>query len=430
MVGWTVLDPADADYVLPIRPLSKEEENIVEDALNQFRHVSRSVEITDENVDEIVSDILSDICNSQKIIMDDEQESTLHKWIVSTAYGLYFFDFIKGEDVEEITVIGPDKPVYVYRRRYGWQRVNCALKSEADLIELVNRMAKESGRRITYKTPLLDAVLSDGSRLHASIQPVSIGEITVRKFRSKPITPKEMVKSKFISADAMAMLSLIMRADLNVLVVGNTSSGKTTMLNALFTFVNLNERILLVEQTPEINIPHPHQVRLVANDDMNISLKRLVYESLRMRPDRIVVGEVRNAGEVEALFDVMLGGQARGAYATFHGRTPEEALKRMRSFGVDPFNLRSIDVIICQRRMLGIDGKEKRRVVSVSFIDKKKDPDNIDALVVDVFKYDPKKDKLIAVNKDLPASFLSSVLGANKKRILNEINKSKRRLVK
>ena len=136
------------------------------------------------------------------------------------------------------------------------------------------------------------------------------------------------------------------------MISGNTASGKTTTLNALFSFVPANERVLIAEETPEIMIPHAHQMRLVASREMGIGLKDLVYDTLRMRPDRMIVGEVRSREEAGALFDVLLAGQARGCYATFHAQSAEEARSRFRHLGVNPEDLSSLDCIVVQRRML------------------------------------------------------------------------------
>jgi Flp pilus assembly CpaF family ATPase len=135
-----------------------------------------------------------------------------------------------------------------------------------------------------------------------------------------------------------------------------------------------DERVVIAEETPEINIPHSHQLRLVANREMSVSLKDLVYDSLRMRPDRMIVGEVRCKDEAEALLDVLLAGQARGSYATFHAQSAGEALARMRSFGIDEMDLKSLDCIIVQRRMLLYDPKKRksrevRRVVEIAEFD-------------------------------------------------------------
>jgi len=420
LVGWSVT--REGVYKIPLRKLGVDEENLVDLVVDEFKKIARTQEITEENVMEIARNLLYSFCRLENILLDDEQESTILEWILSTGYGHYFFEYLMNDDsIEEITLIKPGVPIYVYITGKGWLRTNCIVNSESDIIDLVNKMSKETGRRITYKHPLLDAVLPDGSRLHASIKPISSGELTIRKFKSDPFTPSKIVRSGFTNNDVMSFLSLVMVADLNVVVMGNTASGKTTMLNTLFSFIPLDERIIIIEQTPEINIPHEHLVRLVANEDMDVSLKDLVYESLRMRPDRIVVGEVRNFGELDALFDVMLGGQARGAYATFHGRTPMDGLKRMASLGVNGDNLKAIDVIISQRRMLDIHLNETRKLVSLSIVDKSKDVLRDASAVVEIYSYDVRTNKISGKNLKYGINFLATALSTNREDIQNEL---------
>ncbi len=235
-------------------------------------------------------------------------------------------------------------------------------------------MSRKLGRHITIQNPRLDAMLPDGSRLHASLSPISAGEITIRKFRERPFSPRELCENGTFDPSAMAFLSLVMQGDNSVIIAGNTASGKTTSMNALFSFVPAGERVLITEQTPEINIPHEHQLRLVANSDMGIGLNDLVYDSLRMRPDRMIVGEIRNRDEASALFDVLLAGQARGSYATMHAQSVSECLGRLRSFGIKDMDLESIDCVVIQRRMLVYDPKKKRnaevrRVVEIAEVE-------------------------------------------------------------
>jgi len=168
-------------------------------------------------------------------------------------------------------------------------------------------------------------------------------------------------------------LSMVFQLDYNVLIAGNTASGKSSTLNALFSFVPLSERVLIIEETPEINIPHKHKVKLLANSDISIEMRHLVEDSLRMRPDRMIVGEVRTKEEISALMDTILSGQARGSYATFHAQSSEEVVKRLVSQGVPLADISSLDFLIIQRRILRYDkttrsGWEERRCVEISEI--------------------------------------------------------------
>lgn len=379
MLGWKITK--EGDYKIDLPQLSKSEEDAVLAVENEFGLIAREKEIRGKDVERELAAAIAKHAEKEGVMLDSGQRNYLAKYAKMHVYGFAFLDELLGDDeIEEISVIGVGKPAYVFVRKRGWQKVNALFEDEKTLMDVINKMARGVGRRITLQQPRLDAMLPDGSRLHASLHPVSQGEITVRKFRQIPFSPKEIVELGTIDYRAMAFLSALMQTDSSVIVAGNTASGKTTTLNALFSFVPKNERVLITEETPEISVPHEHQTRLVANKDMGITLKDLVYDSLRMRPDRMIVGEVRNQEEVEALFDVLLGGQARGAYATFHAQSAEEALLRLKKFGIAEMDLRSIDAIVVQRRMLLYDGKkrkanETRKIIEIAEIGAK--PKNI-----------------------------------------------------
>jgi flagellar protein FlaI len=374
MLGWRIL--GQGEYLLDLPSLSRDEEELILATQERFKEATRTHKADGKAESEaLVGTILDSAAKEMNILLEKRQETYLKRIAAMHIYGFGFMEpLLKDPSVEEISIIGPEKPAHVYIRKTGWKKVNACFTDEKAIGEMINRMGRSLGRHITMQNPRLDAMLPDGSRLHASLPPISMGEITLRRFRDNPFTPKELAENKTISSEALAFLSALMQCDCSLLIAGNTASGKTTTLNALFSFIPGNERIIITEETPEINLPHKHQMRLVANRDMGITLKDLVYDTLRMRPDRMVVGEVRNKDETEALFDVLLAGQARGSYATFHAQSADEALSRLQSFGVRKEDLGCIDCIVVQRRMLRYDSEKRknsevRRVVEIAEID-------------------------------------------------------------
>ena len=371
MLGWRMLKPGD--YFLDLPDLTKEEEGIIEEAEERFKEATRE---SRQESEELIQQIIKEVARDKGLYLDLDQQDYLSSIAFMHIYGFAFLDpLIDDQEIEEISIIGPKRPVYVYLRKKGWKKVNACFEDEKAIADMINKMARNVGRHITMQNPRLDAMMPDGSRLHGSLPPISHGEITIRKFRSTPFSPAELIQNKTASIDAMALLSVLMQCDSSIIIAGNTASGKTSTLNALFSFVPSTERVIITEETPEINVPHPHQMRMVANREMGISLKDLVYDSLRMRPDRMIVGEVRNREEVEALFDVLLAGQARGSYATFHAQSVNEAVSRFTSLGIREMDLRSIDCIIIQRRMLFYDKQKKknteiRRIVEIAELGK------------------------------------------------------------
>jgi flagellar protein FlaI len=362
MLGWKILK--EGEYRISLPRLSEAEEEMIGLVEERFREAARIREVKNKKESEaLIKELLLATAGDEGIALDDDQLDYLSRAAFLHIYAFAFVDLLAGDpDIEEISVIGVDKPVYIYIKNKGWKKVNACFTSEKAIADVANKMARGLGRHITMQNPRLDAMLPDGSRLHASLHPVSEGEITIRKFRDRPFSPRELHDLKSTTAEALAFLSLVMQSDNSVLVGGNTGSGKTTLLNALFSFVPGNERVLIAEETPEINIPHAHQLRLVANRDMDISLKDLMYDTLRMRPDRMIVGEVRNKTEFEALFDVLLAGQARGSYATLHAQGALEAAQRIKSFGINEMDIESVDCMVIQRRMLLYDPKKRKNV--------------------------------------------------------------------
>ncbi|MFP3949694.1 MAG: ATPase, T2SS/T4P/T4SS family [Candidatus Micrarchaeia archaeon] len=388
MLGWKILDEGEYDVRLP--RLSEEEEQVISLVEERFREEARESEFSsDRDVSGLLRQLLIEYSEAEGIILDHDQLEYLSEMARLHIYGFAFIEpLLSDSSIEEVSVIGLGRPAYVFVRGEGWKQVNAMFTDERALMDVVNKMARHLGRRITLQKPKLNTILKDGSRLHATLPPLSQGELTLRKFSEEPFSPNDLVSLKTMPARALAALSFIMQADMSLVVAGNTASGKTTTLNMLFSFIPRNERVVLAEESPEINIPHAHKVRLVANEEMGISLKDLVYDTLRMRPDRFVVGEVRNRPETEALFDSLLGGQARGCYATFHAQSVEETFRRFSLFGINEIDFNSINAVLVQRRMLRYDPRsrkntEMRRVTELCFGPTRNKP---------LFRYLPEKD--------------------------------------
>ena len=270
-------------------------------------------------------------------------------------------NFLSDAGLEEIAVIGLNLPVYIYRRKDGWQRTNATITSMEHLTHLINKMARPLGRRVSAESPRINALLPDGSRLHASIPPLSAGEITIRRHAVRAWSAADLLQSGSVNAQALAFLWLAFQSDSSVLVAGNTASGKTTLLDALLGFIPLHERMLVIEETPELRPPHPHNVSLICNDELGISMADLVRDSLRMRPDRVIVGEVRTPPETQAYMETLLSGQARGSYATFHAQSAAETLRRLVNLGASPDDLVSLDFVVIQRRIAHYEMKSRQQ---------------------------------------------------------------------
>lgn len=314
---------------------------------------------------------LKNYCIENLILLNKEQREKIILWLeIEAMHESILTPLLKDPDFEEIVINGSNKPILVYHRTFGWLTTNLCFTLEEKIKNVINKMAAPLGRQLSYHTPILNAVLDNGSRLNATINPIAFSGIncTIRKFKETPFTPIEIIETKTITRSAMAFLWLAMQTNCSVLVCGNTGSGKTTTLNSLFCFLPQNERIVVVEETPELVLPQTHKVKLNTCDSLAISLDKLIENTFRMRPDRVIVGEIRTKEESKAFINTMLAGQARGSYATFHAESANEALERLRTFGIEDSTLLSIDLIIVQKRIQLIDSKcrrEERRVTEI-----------------------------------------------------------------
>ncbi len=244
--------------------------------------------------------------------------------------------FLADHEVTDVLVNGPDA-VWV-DRGHGLQRVACGLGDDRAVRRLAQRLAGACGRRLDDAQPFCDAQLPDGSRLHAVLPPVAADgvHLSLRTFRARAFTVDDLVVAGTLTAEARVLLRAVVRARLAFLVTGGTGSGKTTLLSTLLGEVPADERIVLAEDAAELRPVHPHVVSLVcrpANADGagQITLRDLVRQALRMRPDRIVVGECRGA-EVADLLATLNTGHEGGA-GTLHANAPEDVPARLEALG-------------------------------------------------------------------------------------------------
>jgi pilus assembly protein CpaF len=236
--------------------------------------------------------------------------------------------------VSEILVNG-HKQVYV--ERFGkLQLVNTRFGSSAHLMRIIDKIVSGVGRRVDESTPMVDARLPDGSRVNAIIPPLALDgpTLSIRRFAVVPLRVEDLVRLKAITPDIAELLDALVKAKLNVLVSGGTGSGKTTLLNILSSFIPANERIVTIEDAAELQLQQPHVVRLETRPPNiegkgEVNQRALMKNSLRMRPDRIVVGEVRG-GEVIDMLQAMNTGH-EGSMTTVHANTPRDALTRLES---------------------------------------------------------------------------------------------------
>jgi len=301
-------------------------------------------------------------------------------------------------ELEEIVINTADEPIWVYHKKHGWLKTNITVKTESEILNYASSIGRKVGRQITTLNPLLDAHIPTGDRVNATLFPISTkgNTITIRKFRRKPWTITDLIENKTVSKEVVALLWLAIQYELNIIISGGTASGKTSFLNVLMSFIQPNHRVISIEQTREIQLPSfLHWVPLTTREPNpegkgEVSMLELLVNSLRMRPDRIIVGEIRRSQEAEVLFEAMHTGHS--VYATLHADTAEQTYRRMINppINIPESMLEALHLIaVCFRdRRKGI-----RRVFQIAEIIPGEEGKGLKTNIL--FRFRPAKDEII-----------------------------------
>ncbi len=361
----------------------------------------------------------------------------LTEMIVQSMIGYGKLDpLVRDDNLEEIMVIGTNRPVYVWHRRFNMCKTNIIFPEEKEILNIIERIAREVGRRIDQQSPLLDARLPDGSRVNATIPPISLDgpTITIRKFKKDPLTIIDLIKYGTMNTDIAALLWIFVDGlgvkPANVLVAGGTGSGKTTTLNSLAMFIPPSERVITIEDTAELQLPVEHWIRLETRPPNvegrgEITMDDLVKNTLRMRPDRIIVGEVRGP-EARTMFTAMNTGHD-GCMGTIHSNSARETIVRLESppMNVPRIMIPALDIIIMQVRFHSRKKGTIRRITEIAEIS------GIEGESVQLnklYKYDPAKDELIPTG--VPSRTLNTLAHHTGMSISElEFEKEKRKIV-
>ena len=328
--------------------------------------------------------------------------------IISREMGGYgLFDYLVDDDqLEEVMVVPPERNVYVFHRKHGMLLTNVTLDSDEYVLNVIERIARDVSRRIDTNNPLLDARLPSGDRVNATLKPASVDgpSLTIRKFREDPYTMINLIQFKTVDVETAAFLWLAVEGmqvfPSNILVSGGTSSGKTTFLNCLSMFVRPTDRVLTIEDTAELKLPLEHWIRMETRAPSiegtgEIGMDILLKNSLRMRPDRIIVGEVRHA-EAFTLFTAMNTGH-QGSMGTIHANSGEETLIRLMS---PPMNVpeqmaTALNLIIVLNKINVPKVGLKRRVTEIAEVTGARKPE-----LHLIYEWDAEKDDIVCVDRN------------------------------
>ncbi len=285
-----------------------------------------------------LQDLVACILAREQVAWTREELARLAESVTDDLVGLGPLEpYLRDEAVTEIMVNGPRQ---VYVERDGLLELTpVTFRSAEHLLHLIERIVAPLGRRIDPSVPFVDARLPDGSRVHAIIPPLARGGpyLTVRKFRRRHLSPDDLVRAGTCSAEMMAFLGAAVAARCNIVVSGGTASGKTTTLNALGAFLDPGERVITIEDSAELMLGQPHVLSLEARPANvegkgEVTIRTLLRNALRMRPDRIIVGEVRGGEALDMIQALNTGHE--GSMTTVHANSPSDALRRLATMAL------------------------------------------------------------------------------------------------
>ncbi len=291
--------------------------------------------LTPEQVKDEVSRLAESMLAQEVTPLSTAERERLVNEVQHELFGLGPLEPLLGDSTISDILVNSHGTIYI-ERRGKLELTNVTFKDDEHLMRVIERIVSTVGRRIDESSPMVDARLRDGSRVNAIIPPLSIDGpvLSIRRFGAEPLKMATLIENKALTKDIAEMLEMCVVARLNVLISGGTGAGKTTLLNALSAYIPQDERIVTIEDSAELQLQQPHVVRLETRPPNiegrgEVSQRDLVRNALRMRPDRIVIGEVRGGEAIDMLQAMNTGHD--GSLTTIHANTPRDSLSRLET---------------------------------------------------------------------------------------------------
>ena len=325
MDGWHIVE------TLNIEKLKSETHRVLLSKLD-LEKLSR---VNSNQARQAVASMVNQIIGEQKMPLSLGEQEKIQSDLLDEVFGLGPLEpLLRDKSVSEILVNGIG---HVFIERGGvLQRINSSFRDDRHLLQIIDRIVARVGRRVDESSPMVDARLADGSRVNAIIPPLALDgpALSIRRFGTGPVSAKQLVELKTVSPEMMEVLASAVRARISMLISGGTGAGKTTFLNILSHFVPANERLVTIEDAAELQLAQENIVRLETRPPNiegvgAIRQRQLLINSLRMRPDRIIIGEVRGEEAFDMLQAMNTGHE--GSMTTIHANTPRDALSRLES---------------------------------------------------------------------------------------------------
>jgi len=394
----------DKRYIL-IEPFLKNQDldlyNFIYDVLSSVS--VNTNELIKKGPTRVLEELFDEIICDYKLSLTQLQKQKILYFLKKNLLGLTKLEPLMNDPrIEDISCDGSEVPLFLYHRDQGSIPSNIQFDDEEELSSFVIKLAQKCGKHISIANPMIDATMPDGSRIQMTLSTeVSTkgSTFTIRKFREEPFSPPDLIRFNTMSSEMIAYLWMAVEHGYNALISGGTASGKTSTLNALALFVPRESKIVSIEETREINLPHPNWIPGVARSGFGdvvdgkitgeIDMYDLMKAALRQRPEYILVGEIRGR-EAYVLFQAMATGHT--TYSTVHADSTKSLIHRLEG---EPINiprimLQSLD-IVCLQTISRVKNKRARRCKQViEIIDI--DPTTKELLTNEVFRWDPVKD--------------------------------------
>lgn len=383
-----------------LTPRDKKIYNIITKLLMTELKVSLTEIKTKDDAERRLRKKISDLINKYSLRISQKSIEKLNYYAIRNFVYLGKIEpLMRDHMIEEISCDGTNIPLYIWHREFESIPTNIMFEKDSELNNFARKIAYICGKHASMADPIVDASLPDGSRINLTLghEITKRGStFTIRRFRADPITVIDLLKFKTLSLDIAAYMWYLAEKRATMLVAGGTASGKTTLLNSLASFIMPGQKIVSIEDTQELNLPHENWIPAVSRQNFTenqigeINQFDLLRAALRQRPDIIIVGETRGR-EAYTLFQAMATGH--GGFSSIHADSVDATLTRLSSSPMDvpkPLIVNTLDVVTLQLK-LHINNRSIRRVIQVSEIEKL-DDQNGNIVTHEVFKWDPKTD--------------------------------------
>ncbi|MDI6916268.1 MAG: ATPase, T2SS/T4P/T4SS family [Thermoplasmatales archaeon] len=416
--------------------LAEKEREMLEVIENAFvKSLGVSIEKLDREPTKHLREAMNDIIKAYSLPIPREAEDKMFYFVKRDMLGYGKIDVLMNDpNIEDVSCDGPDIPLYIYHRRYESMETNIIYKDAAALEAYVIRLAQRCGKHISTSTPLIDSTLMDGSRIVMTLgKEVSTkgSTFTIRKFREDPLTPTDLITFKTVSPLMLAYIWLAVQYGMSMLFVGGTASGKTTTLNAISLFIPPQMKIVSIEETRELNLPHANWIPGCTREGFGgeavggklageVSMYDLLKAALRERPEYIIVGEIRGS-EAYVLFQAMATGHT--TYSTMHADSVPGLIHRLENKPVDipRVMIPSLDAVSIQiqTRVGGRRVRRVKQIVEIIGID----PHSKELLTNEVFRWVPALDDFEFSGKSYVLEKIMIKANIRKDEVMNELKR-------